>query len=156
MNQEQLAIALAFLVHFAGDSHQPLHVSYLDDHGGNDVTVDFFGTPRALHAVWDTYMIEKYLNGQSRWPNLVIEINVMIQQNQDIARGRVGHEGVTIWVNESLNYTRNIVYTYPGLPGAPPSMTQLKYYTDNMLLVKQRIMLASVRLGNLLNTIFSS
>jgi S1/P1 Nuclease len=35
--------ALAFVVHFVGDVHQPLHVSYAEDKGGNKVRVKFFG-----------------------------------------------------------------------------------------------------------------
>jgi hypothetical protein len=153
---DQLALALAFLVHFAGDVHQPLHVSYIDDLGGNKITVDFFGASKPLHTVWDTSMIEKYINGQSNWLNLVTEINDMIKQNPDIGRGHSGNEPVTTWAEESLSYTNAVVYTYPGLSKAPPGITQLQYYTQNIVLVKQRIMIASVRLGNLLNSIFGS
>jgi len=152
LSKSDQAIALAFLVHFTGDAHQPLHISYLDDLGGNTVTVDFFGTPRNLHSVWDTYMIDKYLNGQSRWANLAKEINDMIRQNPQSAKAK---DPALTWATESLDYTKRIVYTYPGLSGAPAGMTQLKYYTDNMVIVKQRILLASVRLGALLNQIFS-
>ena len=50
--------ALKFLVHFAGDAHQPLHVGRRDDRGGNDVRVTWFGEPRNLHSVWDEGLIE--------------------------------------------------------------------------------------------------
>src|SRR6202012_4813213 len=56
--------ALLFLVHFAGDIHQPLHAAERGcDHGGNSERVNFAGGERkesnvALHHVWDTSEVE--------------------------------------------------------------------------------------------------
>jgi hypothetical protein len=49
--------ALKFVIHFVGDSHQPLHTGFLGDLGGNTITVRFFGRSANLHAVWDTNII---------------------------------------------------------------------------------------------------
>lgn len=52
-DEEQLN-ALRFLGHWVGDIHQPLHVSYKDDRGGNSVELaDSIGCAKKLHAVWD-------------------------------------------------------------------------------------------------------
>ncbi len=49
---------LKSLGHWVGDVHQPLHVSFDDDRGGNFVAIT--GPCRAnLHAVWDNCIIEK-------------------------------------------------------------------------------------------------
>ena len=45
--------ALKFLGHWIGDIHQPLHVSFEDDAGGNDITVKGLGC-KELHGTWDT------------------------------------------------------------------------------------------------------
>ena len=37
------ADALRFIIHFAGDLHQPLHCVSNNDLGGNCVPIDFFG-----------------------------------------------------------------------------------------------------------------
>lgn len=55
--------ALRFLGHWYGDIHQPLHVSYADDKGGNDVhTEGISGCARSgvtkLHTVWDTCIVK--------------------------------------------------------------------------------------------------
>ncbi len=50
--------ALKFVVHFAGDIHQPLHAGYRDDLGGNRYQVQFEGKGSNLHRVWDTGMLE--------------------------------------------------------------------------------------------------
>jgi S1/P1 Nuclease len=71
------ADALRFIIHFAGDIHQPLHASTNNDRGGNCVPVEFFGhTPREtnatdegyspnLHQVWDVEIVEQFMNGRT-------------------------------------------------------------------------------------------
>jgi S1/P1 Nuclease len=48
---------LAFLIHFVGDIHQPLHAATDADRGGNCVTVDSRSRETNLHAVWDTTVV---------------------------------------------------------------------------------------------------
>ncbi len=52
-------VALKFLAHFVGDVHQPLHVGYKSDRGGNDVAVEFFNQKTNLHRVWDTMILRR-------------------------------------------------------------------------------------------------
>ncbi|CAI5473322.1 unnamed protein product [Closterium sp. Yama58-4] len=52
-----LTEALMFLAHFAGDIHQPLHVGFTSDLGGNRVHVTWFKRQTNLHAVWDDFII---------------------------------------------------------------------------------------------------
>jgi len=48
---------LAFLIHFVGDIHQPLHAANDADQGGNCVMVD--SREKDLHAVWDTTIVRR-------------------------------------------------------------------------------------------------
>lgn len=50
--------ALKFLVHFAADLHQPLHVGFLEDRGANDVPVLYQGELINLHRYWDNEIFE--------------------------------------------------------------------------------------------------
>lgn len=56
------AEALAFVVHFVGDIHQPLHADYRHDAGGNDFQVRWQsdGGERGtnLHRVWDSLLLD--------------------------------------------------------------------------------------------------
>ena len=63
-NDANRAEALFFLGHWLGDVHQPLHVSFADDSGGNDVPVvsDFYPDDN-LHSVWDTGIIRAAMDG---------------------------------------------------------------------------------------------
>lgn len=46
--------ALAFVVHFAGDVHMPLHSGDNEDRGGNDRKADYGIKPGYnLHSIWD-------------------------------------------------------------------------------------------------------
>jgi len=62
------AEALLFLAHWVGDIHQPLHISYEDDRGGNfikPITGGFYPSDH-LHAVWDSGIVTK-ARGQTDW-----------------------------------------------------------------------------------------
>jgi hypothetical protein len=54
--------AILYVGHWFGDLHQPLHVSFADDRGGNSIAADGLcsGSFKAsLHSVWDTCVIER-------------------------------------------------------------------------------------------------
>lgn len=56
--KEETATDLKIVMHLLGDLHQPLHVGYASDRGGNMVEVGFLGTTTNLHKVWDSEIIE--------------------------------------------------------------------------------------------------
>ena len=86
--------ALAFLIHFVGDLHQPLHAGEKGDKGGNDVKADY-GTFTAsrlnLHSIWDGYLAERAI---STGPSLVRRYPAA--ERRTIAAG-----SVTDWSRES-------------------------------------------------------
>src|SRR6202042_1022788 len=50
--------SLKFLGHWVGDIHQPLHVSFEDDRGGNNIAVTG-ECGSNLHSAWDTCLVLK-------------------------------------------------------------------------------------------------
>lgn len=52
------ARALVLLGHWVGDIHQPLHVSFADDRGGNLIKKRGRCSADNLHAVWDNCVVE--------------------------------------------------------------------------------------------------
>ena len=58
-SQAQKLASLKFLGHWVGDIHQPLHVSFEDDRGGNGVLVTGECGASNLHAAWDTCLVVK-------------------------------------------------------------------------------------------------
>jgi hypothetical protein len=70
-SQSARADALMAIGHWVGDIHQPLHVSYRDDAGGNGLAVNVTGKclgrkPDKFHAVWDDCLVNARLFDRAR------------------------------------------------------------------------------------------
>jgi len=136
--------ALEFLVHYVGDVHQPLHVGYGDDEGGNKVEVKFYNKKANLHQVWDELIIERW---NSDFSSATQELETIIQNNPSQVQQYLSVTDPVLWANESFGYVLSTVYNYDS--------TDLgdTYYNTNLPIVKQRLIAAGVRLGQLLNNI---
>ncbi|CAF1448200.1 unnamed protein product [Rotaria sordida] len=90
-----------FLVHFVGDVHQPLHVAFDDDAGGNSVDVRFMNTSTNLHSLWDTGILTFRLrntfqsNINSYYDYLYLK---MLNQTSEI-----NDDSFLQWITESLD-----------------------------------------------------
>jgi hypothetical protein len=58
LSAEKKQMYLRLLIHIVGDIHQPLHVGYPEDEGGNKIRLTWFGTATNLHSVWDSRLID--------------------------------------------------------------------------------------------------
>ncbi|MGZ8286457.1 MAG: S1/P1 nuclease [Allosphingosinicella sp.] len=61
-SDSEKALAILYIGHWYGDLHQPLHISFADDRGGNSVKTDgpcSGNFEASLHSVWDTCVIER-------------------------------------------------------------------------------------------------
>ena len=85
---------LKMLVHLIGDLHQPMHVGRLEDKGGNDLQLQWFGRGSNLHKVWDANMINDYGMSYSELANSIPKMG----KNQIIA---IQKGTVLDWVEES-------------------------------------------------------
>ena len=63
------AEALIYLGHWLGDIHQPLHSSYRDDQGGNEINSTGLCT-RSLHSTWDTCMLVQRVYANDAAPSI--------------------------------------------------------------------------------------
>jgi hypothetical protein len=48
-----------FLAHFVGDVHQPLHVAFEEDEGGNTISVRWYKRKENLHHVCPALLFHK-------------------------------------------------------------------------------------------------
>ena len=137
--------ALLLLGHFVGDLHQPLHVSYAEDRGGNRVEVEVQGKTHNLHYVWDTLVISR--QGRSHWRQAGERLRK--RPAPDAAALKAGNSGA--WAEESLMLTRRI---YRELPSSG-QLTQAYFdsYRDE---VDQRLLLAGYRLADLVNALVAA
>ena len=154
--------ALKFLGHWVGDIHQPLHVSFRDDRGGNSIKVSG-PCSRNLHAVWDGCIIETKLGTDIR--NIATDLREAVTPADRVQWNRTGPK---TWANESFRITISKATGY-----CVKKDDACWYATDNnkldrneekrMLVVddaymerqlptiKERLTQAGIRLGHLLN-----
>ena len=91
--------ALLFLAHFIGDLHQPLHVSYADDRGGNRAAIEFRGKASNLHSLWDWQLLQA--RGIDQWQQFASNQRQQItaEQRQQWQQGTPS-EWATDWRRE--------------------------------------------------------
>ena len=137
---EQKRQSLLFFSHFIADLHQPLHVSYADDQGGNKTAVYFLKKPSNLHGVWDRALLTElgYEQNELLLAEKLATVSTMQQQ-----QWRQGD--VLSWANESLAQTLTIYQRYR--PGMLLDETAIK--RDGPI-AERRMQQAAVRLAMLL------
>jgi S1/P1 Nuclease len=159
---EEKLEALKFLGHWVGDVHQPLHVSFEDDRGGNSVGTKATSCDN-LHAVWDRCIVEERLGMHPI--ALAGELRADITDEQRAAW--LASDAVA-WANESLAIAISPEVEYcvmvdgacqyeagnPELDEGEPEKDVLvgdSYLETHAPIVRERIAMAGVRLAGLLN-----
>jgi hypothetical protein len=101
--------ALKSLGHWVGDIHQPLHVSFDDDRGGNLVAI--MGVCwRNLHAAWDSCLVEKTIGPDYERAAAQLRSEITAEDRARWTPAEIGPESVTAWANESF-----VIATSPGV-----------------------------------------
>lgn len=151
LSAAERGLALAFLVHFVGDIHQPLHDEDNGDHGGNDVRVTFFGQTRSsyrgrfypinLHLIWDVSIIERRWGVGSNPTEIAAALRARISAEQ---RRVWCHGSPTTWANEAHALARG---AYANLPEGQPKAVGLPYYEAALPVIEIQLERAGVRLA---------
>jgi hypothetical protein len=146
--------ALKSLGHWVGDIHQPLHVAFLDDKGGNNIKTS--GCSRKLHEVWDNCLVKESVGSDvsTAADKLKAAITPQIQSmwNASISPRD--------WANESFAITESTQTMYCTMHGSSCDMTASEltitasYLDANKPVVKQQLERAAVRLARLLDEAF--
>lgn len=94
--------ALAFMVHFAGDVHMPLHSGDREDRGGNDREVDYGIVPSLnLHWIWDGPLAERAISDPA---------DPVVRRYSAAERAELGGGKPDDWGRESWEISRSFVY----------------------------------------------
>jgi hypothetical protein len=144
--REEKQLALRFIVHIIGDLHQPLHVgsAALNDRGGNDVKVVFFGEQSNLHRVWDSGLVDHQQLSYSEFSHW-LQRRITPAQAQDWAT-----PDPYTWINESSQLRDDV---YPKTDEPYLSWDYVYNYTPIM---KQRLQQGGVRIAAYLNDVFAA
>lgn len=145
--------ALAFMVHFAGDIHMPLHSGDNDDRGGNDVATTYGIAPGFnLHSVWDSALAERAITAAD--PPLV-------RRYSAAERAALAGGVPADWGRESWELARGFVYANALgrelAEGEKPETAALSQdaIAAAVPIVAKRIAQAGLRIADLLDTAFS-
>jgi hypothetical protein len=141
-------MALAFLVHFMGDLHQPLHAGDRGDLGGNRARSSygvFVGQKLNLHTIWDGYLAER---AASTPPSLV-------RLYSPAERATVQAGTIEDWSRDSWQVARDVAYaTAYGEPCGPAEQRGTLDEAKIERLIepaRQQMVKGGLRLARLLN-----
>lgn len=134
--------ALFFLAHFMADVHQPMHVSFADDRGGNKAAVRFKGDKTNLHQLWDGDLLGKF--SYKKQSTLALG-QISAQQRHDWSAARPLDVA-----NESFTITREI-YRHYQQAAQKPVVIDDAYIRQFRPQLQQRLQQAAVRLAEALN-----
>ncbi|MGO6810153.1 S1/P1 nuclease [Rhizobium ruizarguesonis] len=161
---------LKSLGHWVGDIHQPMHVSFSDDRGGNKVSVTG-PCDSNMHSVWDTCILQETIGEDAKTVAVDLRSEITQQERMDWSAGDVTLDTVLGWANESLDISRMPDVGYCVLKG------DVCQYDDNRVVyeegqqtrsvvvdeaylqhqserVRTRLKMAGVRLAAVLDKIF--
>jgi hypothetical protein len=102
--------ALAFLGHWVADVHQPLHVAYEDDRGGNSIDrlTGLYAESDNLHAVWDGAILSRAQGGR-HWRTYAGALAAGIE---DAERAAWERGDVQDWADESYAIVTEEAFRY--------------------------------------------
>jgi hypothetical protein len=134
--------ALKWLVHLMGDLHQPMHMGYASDKGGNNFKVRWLNRPTSLHEVWDDNLIELQKLSFSEYATFIDHADKTT--SSDFMKG-----DILSWAMEGRSFLAG-AYDYPKGPYAAFAYSYAHLGDMNAQLLK-----AGVRLAGLLDEVFS-
>jgi hypothetical protein len=162
------AAALVYLGHWLGDIHQPLHSSFEDDRGGNEVNSRGLCT-NSLHSTWDTCILQsRYLGSGPSVDRVRLLATEWSLQVSDTERAEWVASAPWQWSAESYAITLRpeVGYCFMLQAACQYSPTQVTWaegqprrsvqidsaYMDwSMPIIQRRITQAGVRLAHRLN-----
>ena len=150
--QREKLMALAFLVHFVGDLHQPMHAGDHADLGGNRVPANYglIGGRANLHSIWDGWLAERAITTP---PAGAAALLAQVSTEQ---RAEIGGGSVEDWSREMWGKARDLAFqTLVGDPcGDPPTERPALDEADVQALipaVRQNVTAGGIRLARLLD-----
>ena len=145
-------MALAFLTHFVGDLHQPMHAGDHADLGGNRVaaTYGIIAGRTNLHSIWDGWLAERAISTPPAGPA------ALLAQISLADRARIASGSVEDWSREMWGKARDLAYqTLLSDPcGAAPVERPVLDESEVRALipdVRQNVVEGGIRLARLLD-----
>jgi hypothetical protein len=135
---------LYLLFHLMGDFHQPLHVGYGIDRGGNDIPVSFIykSYHTNLHKVWDFEIID----------SKNISLEDCLKQYESFTKEQIAEiEKINLmsWMNKSRALLDSVYDFQDGF-------IDQEYVDKNAIVIEKQILIAGLRLASVLREAFKN
>ncbi|GAB4450248.1 MAG: S1/P1 nuclease [Bacteroidales bacterium] len=137
LSLKQITFNLKILFHLMGDFHQPLHVGYGIDRGGNEIKVNFLGKRTNLHAIWDTDIIE--------------QANISFENVNALSQKKIYKNLKEVNLLKWMTKTRKMLVAVYHFSNPIES----KYIEDSKHIIQHQLLLAGLRLAQILTITFS-
>ncbi|KAL0727358.1 hypothetical protein Bca4012_023451 [Brassica carinata] len=155
-----LTEALMFLSHYIGDVHQPLHVGFLGDEGGNTIIVRWYRRKTNLHHVWDNMIIESalktYYNKSLPLMIQALQANLTHGWSNDVPSWESCQLNQTACPNSYASESISLACKYAYRNATPGTTLGDDYFLSRLPIVEKRLAQGGIRLAATLNRIFSS
>lgn len=155
-----LTEALMFLSHYIGDVHQPLHVGFLGDEGGNTIIVRWYRRKTNLHHVWDNMIIESalktYYNKSLPLMIQALQSNLTHGWSNDVPSWESCQLNQTACPNSYASESISLACKYAYRNATPGTTLGDDYFLSRLPIVEKRLAQGGIRLAATLNRIFSS
>lgn len=154
--------ALMFLGHWVGDIHQPLHVSFASDFGGNKTQITSNDKKCTnLHWLWDQCLLTRQIetnDHQQRYNDLKHKLTLLLAEKTKAGEVRTWKESTVFdWANESLTIATRKGFGYCTLKNdtchvieSSPQTLSENYQTTFAPVINEQVVKAAVRLASLL------
>lgn len=139
LSKAEVKIKLCILFHLIGDLHQPLHVGYGEDKGGNNYQINFYGRGTNLHSFYDSGIIE--------YKNLSLPQCLKAKNYTKEELSQIEKIDVVEWANQSRSFLPIIYKTY----GAKINDS---YVDTNFIIIQEQIQKSGIILASTLKEIF--
>ncbi|GAV59490.1 LOW QUALITY PROTEIN: S1-P1_nuclease domain-containing protein [Cephalotus follicularis] len=155
-----LTEALMFLSHFVGDVHQPLHVGFTGDYGGNTIIVRWFRRKTNLHHVWDDMIIDSALKtfyGSDLMAMIeAIRGNITDDWSHDVSSWENCRNNSVVCPNPYASESISLACKYAYRNATPGSTLEDDYFLSRLPVVEKRLAQGGIRLAAILNRVFAS
>lgn len=143
-SREARSLALKMVVHLVGDIHQPMHMGHASDRGGNRWEVRYFKSPRNLHSVWDSNLVESaHKWSYTEWQQQIDRATP--EEQMEIIKDGTPEK----WGKECYEIASDVYDSTP-----MDSKIEYNYIAKWTPTVEKQFLRGGLRLADLLNSIF--
>jgi hypothetical protein len=142
MKKSDVRYNLLLIFHLVGDLHQPLHVGYPEDRGGNDIQIRSSKFSDNLHSSWDTDMIDN--------AGITMDDCIKLADNYTPAEiSEIKKISLMRWMNQSRSQL-DAVYDFKN------NFLTTNYVDNATVIIKKQLLLGGLRLASILQELFAT